>query len=62
MNVGKVVNARGYASGIATLWQENLFSLVKSHVTQHWIFSKLRLTPSKNIVALFNLYVPFNYQ
>ena len=40
-NVGKVVSARGSAGGIATLWTENLFSLVNSHVTQHWIFSEL---------------------
>ena len=40
-NVGKDVSARGSAGGIATLWTENLFSLVNSHVTQHWIFSEL---------------------
>ena len=38
-NVGKAVSARGSAGGIATLWTEDIFSLVNSHVTQHWIFS-----------------------
>ena len=38
-NVGKVVSARGFAGGIATLWPENIFSLHSSHATQHWIFT-----------------------
>ena len=30
MNVGKAVSARGTAGGIATLWEENSFSLENS--------------------------------
>ena len=33
MNVGKVVSARGTAGGIATLWPENIFSLLSCHAT-----------------------------
>ena len=38
-NFGKVVSARCTTGGIATLWLENLFSLLSSHATQHWIFT-----------------------
>ena len=62
MNVGKDVSARGNASGIATLWTENAFSMEHSHTSQHWILSELRHTPSKKSLALFNLYVPVNFQ
>ena len=60
-NFGKVVSARGTASGIATLWPQNLFSLLSSHATQHWIFIEIHNSISKTTLSLFNLYVPVNY-
>ena len=60
--MGIAVSARGSAGGIATPWLENLFSLVNYHAMQHWIFTKLRHFPIKNSLALFNIYVPVNYQ
>ena len=56
------MSARGSAGGISTLWLENLFSLVKTHATQHWIFTELRHSSSKTFLALFNLYVLVIYQ
>ena len=54
------VGARGTAGGIATVWTENVFTLEQSHITQHWLFSKLRHKSSKKSFCLFNLYVPVN--
>ena len=62
MNAGKVVSARGSSGGIATLWTYKLCSMEKSLVTQHWIFSELRHIPSNISLAIFNIYVPFNFQ
>ena len=61
-NVGKAVSARGTAGGIATLWEENYFTLKKSFTTQHWIFTKKFKIPSKQSIYLFNLYVSVNIQ
>ena len=61
-NVGKVVSARGTASGITTLWPENHFSLISSHATQHWIYTEIHHSQSKTTRSFFNLYVSVNYQ
>ena len=58
---GKAVSARGSCGGIETLWCEENFQLKKWFSTKHWIFSKLFHIASKTSVALFNLYVPVNY-
>ena len=41
---------------------EDLFSLENSLETQHWIFTEIRHIPSKISLAIFNLYVPINFQ
>ena len=56
------MSARGSSGGIAILWTQNLFSLEKYLVTQHWIFSKLQHIPRKISFVIFNLYVPVNFQ
>ena len=61
-NVGKAVSAKGSAGGIATLWEENYFTLENSFTSQHWIFTKLCQIPSKQSICLFNLYVSVNIQ
>eukprot|EP00253_Pinus_taeda_P014967 PITA_14967 len=58
---GKAVSARGTASGLGTFWTKS-FSLERSLVTQHWIFTELRHTVSNLSLALFNLYVPVHYE
>ena len=45
--IGMVMGSRGTVGGIATLWTENVFTLEPSHITQHWLFSKLRHNPSQ---------------
>ena len=32
---GKAVSARGTSGGLATLWMDDLFQLIRSHETQH---------------------------
>ena len=58
---GKAVSARGTSMGFATHWCEENFHLKRWFVTQHWIFTKLFHTSSKTSLALFNLYVPVNF-
>ena len=36
--------------------------MVNPFETQHWIFTELRHIPSKISLAIFNLYVPVNFQ
>ena len=56
------MSAKGSFGGIATLWEENSFSLENSFTTQHWIFTNLCHIPSKQSICLFNLYVSVNIQ
>ena len=58
---GKAISARGTAGGIGTFWSQKLFSLERSHESQHWIFTELRHKASNLVLALFNLYVPVHY-
>lgn len=58
---GKAVNARGTSGGLATLWTEELFQLLRTHETQHWIYTELKHKASKLTISLFNLYVPVTY-
>ena len=47
LKIGMVVGAKGTVGGVATLWTKNVFTLEQSHITQHWLFSKLRHNPSQ---------------
>ena len=58
--IGMVMGSRGTAGGIATLWTKNVFTMEQSHITQHWLFSKLRHNSSQKSFCLFNLYVSVN--
>eukprot|EP00253_Pinus_taeda_P030505 PITA_30505 len=59
---GKVISARGSAGGIGTFWSKNLFTLGKTHKTQHWIYTKLWHTTGKVKLDLFNMYVSVHYE
>jgi len=59
---GKVISARGSAGGIGTFWSKNLFTLGKTHETQHWIYTELWHTAGKVKLDLFNMYVPVHYE
>ena len=61
LNVGKVVSARGTSGGLATLWSGEELQLNHWLATQHWIFTDLYHISSKISLALFNLYVPVNF-
>jgi len=58
---GKAVSSRGTSGGLATLWMDDLFQLLMSHETQHWIYTELKHKASKLSISLFNLYVPMTY-
>ena len=40
---------------------DDLFQLIKSHETQHWIYTELKHKASKLSISLFNLYVLVTY-
>ena len=61
LNVGKVVSARGTSGGLATLWSDEKFQLNRWFATQHWIFTDLYHISSKISLALFDLYIPVNF-
>lgn len=60
-NSGIAVSARGSSGGLATLWNGELFQLISTHETLHWIYTELTHTSSKLTISLVNLYVPVNY-
>ena len=51
-------NSRGASGGIATFWDSTLYDLEAEERALHWVFTKLIHKPSRQIVSLFNLYVP----
>ena len=55
LNSGKVVNARGSSGGLAMVWSEDMFELVSSFETQHWILTDFCNQVNKTSIALFNL-------
>ena len=61
LNVEKDVSVRGTYGGISTLWCEEKLQLKSCSVTQHWIFTELFHISSKISFALFNCYVPVNF-
>ena len=60
-SAGKAVSARGSSGGLATLWSEEKHQLIKSHETQHWIYTEISHLASKLKISLVNLYVPVTY-
>ena len=42
LNSGKAVSPRGSSGGLATVWSKDMFVLVSSFETQHWILTELR--------------------
>ena len=55
------ISARGTSGGLTTLCCEEKFHLKRWFVTHHWIFIELFHNSSKTSLALFNLYVPVNF-
>ena len=61
-NTGITVSERVSSGGIATLWEEDTFSLEKYFKTHHWIFTEIRHIASNIYLPIFNIYVPVNFQ
>ena len=61
LKAGKVVSARGTSGDLATLWSSENFQLKRWFATQHQIFTDLFHFSNKLSLALFNLYVPVNF-
>lgn len=59
---GKVISARGSPGGIGTFWSKNIFTLGRTHETQHWIYTELWHTSGKVKLDLFNMYVLMHYE
>ena len=51
----------GTSGILSTIWCEEKFQLKSCSVTQHWIFTELFHISSKISFALFNCYVPVNF-
>ena len=45
---------------MGTLWNTNKFSLVSEILNTHWLFLKMQHLVTKEIISLFNVYVPVN--
>ena len=54
-NARKVVSARGSSRGLVAIWSEEMFQLVSSFETHHWIYTELCYKLNKTSIALFNL-------
>ena len=55
LNSGKVVSARGSSRGLVAIWSEEMFQLVSSFETHHWIYTELCYKLNKTYIAFFNL-------
>lgn len=56
----KAFSARGASGGLGTLWNASKFSVISETLNTHWLFLKLQHLVSKEIVSLFNVYIPVN--
>eukprot|EP00253_Pinus_taeda_P011135 PITA_11135 len=56
----KVISAQGASGGLATLWNASKFSFVSETLNTHWLLLKLQHLDSKEIINLFNVYIPLN--
>jgi hypothetical protein len=54
------VSTRGASGGLGSLWNTNKFSLVSEILNTHWLFLKLQHLVTKEIISLFNVYIPVN--
>eukprot|EP00253_Pinus_taeda_P008456 PITA_08456 len=54
------VAARGASGGLGALWNGNIFSLVEKASNTHWEMLKMQHVTTKEILCLFNVYVPVN--
>eukprot|EP00253_Pinus_taeda_P004055 PITA_04055 len=56
----KSISARGASGRLATLWNASKFSLISESLNTHWLLLKLQHLESKEIISLFNVYIPVN--
>ena len=54
-NAGKVISTRGSLGGLSMVWSKEMFQLVSSFETHHWIYTELCYKLNKTSIALFNL-------
>lgn len=53
-------STHGASGGLGLLWNPNKFSLISKYLNTHLIFLKMQHLESKEIIFLFNVYVPNN--
>ena len=57
---GQAVSARGASGRLGTLWNISKLSMVIEILNTHWLFLKLQHLDTKEVISLFNVYVPVN--
>lgn len=59
---GSVCESRGASGGIATLWDQNTWSLIAETIHQHWINTALENTSNNQRIVIYNVYAPNHYR
>jgi len=57
---GLTISARGASGGLGSLWNSSKYSLITETQNDHWLYLKLQLLDTKEVISLFNVYAPVN--
>jgi ribonuclease HI/exonuclease III len=57
---GLAVSARGASGGLGSLWNNSKYSLITQILNDHWLYLKLQLLDTKEVISLFNVYALVN--
>jgi exonuclease III len=60
--VGAVVSSQGASGGIATLWDEQIWTLEVTLETQSWLLTVLKNKDNSNNISVVNVYMPNSYK
>lgn len=59
---GCVCESRGASGGIASLWNQNTWSITTETTNQHWIKTVLESTSNNQQIVIYNVYAPNDYR
>jgi exonuclease III len=59
--IGIAVSSQGASGGITTLWDDQIWNLEVTLITQHWLLKVLKNRDSRNNITIINVYVPNSY-
>jgi hypothetical protein len=59
---GIAVNSQGASGGIATIWNEQIWTIEVASETQNWILTTLKNKDDNYIITVINSYMPNSYK